>query len=96
MRRWVELRGTGPAGIEVEIGDAGAGFDPATVPTERLGVRVSIIERIASAGGHAEITSKPGHGTVVMLRWPDARAVSVPEFAQFEAEAEAEVEEELQ
>ena len=34
----------------------------ATVPTERLGVRVSIIERMSSAGGHAEIESAPGRG----------------------------------
>jgi signal transduction histidine kinase len=94
VRRWVDVRGVGPAGVEIEIGDDGEGFDRSTVPTERLGVRVSIIERVASAGGHATVTSRPGTGTIVSLRWPDSRAVAVPNFATFEAEAEAEAEEE--
>jgi hypothetical protein len=61
------------------------------VPTERLGVRVSILERVASAGGRAEIDSAPGTGTVVRLRWPDPLHVSAasldPELAFGEEEA---------
>jgi signal transduction histidine kinase len=89
VRRWVEVRGVAHDAVEVEVGDEGAGFDPTAVPTERLGVRVSIVERIASAGGHADVRSAPGSGTVVTLRWPDARAVTVPSFASFAAAAEA-------
>ena len=83
VRRWVEVRGLGHGAIQVQVGDAGAGFDIATVPTERLGVRVSIIERMSSAGGHAEVGSKPGGGTTVTLRWPDDRSTGVPSFEQF-------------
>jgi signal transduction histidine kinase len=83
VRRWVEVRGLGHGAIQVQVGDSGAGFDIATVPTERLGVRVSIIERMSSAGGHAEVESKPGEGTTVTLRWPDDRSTGVPSFEQF-------------
>jgi signal transduction histidine kinase len=80
--RWVVVRGSEDGSVEVQIGDRGVGFDPATVPTERLGVRVSILERVASAGGRAEITSGPGEGTVVTLRWPDPRPALVPHDAE--------------
>ncbi len=83
VRRWVEVRGLGHGAIQVQVGDAGSGFEPATVPTERLGVRVSIVERMSSAGGHADVESSPGAGTTVTLRWPDDRSVGMPSFEQF-------------
>lgn len=83
VRRWVEVRGLGHGAIQVQVGDDGSGFEVATVPTERLGVRVSIIERMSSAGGHADVASSPGEGTTVRLRWPDDRSVGVPSFEQF-------------
>jgi signal transduction histidine kinase len=70
VKRWITVRGLQPLGIEVEIGDTGAGFAAWDVPTERIGVRVSILERVAHAGGRAEIDSAPGEGTVVTIRWP--------------------------
>jgi signal transduction histidine kinase len=70
ITRWVEVRGSAPAGIEVIVGDNGVGFSMVDVPPERLGVRVSIIERAANVGGSATITSAPGKGTVVTIRWP--------------------------
>ncbi len=76
--RWVIVRGDDDGAVEVTIGDRGVGFEPADVPTERLGVRVSILERVASAGGRAEIDSTLGEGTVVTLRWPDPRQVAAP------------------
>ncbi|MBB5632695.1 signal transduction histidine kinase [Cryobacterium mesophilum] len=69
--RWVRITGVGADGLEVEIGDTGVGFSIAEVPNERLGLRVSIVERVANAGGRAEIASSPGDGTVVSIRWPD-------------------------
>jgi signal transduction histidine kinase len=70
VERWVHVT-RDPAGLTtVEVGDTGKGFEPATVPTERLGVRVSIHERLNNAGGLAAIESAPGHGTLVRLRWP--------------------------
>jgi signal transduction histidine kinase len=83
VRRWIEVKGLGQGAIQVQVGDEGSGFDLATVPTERLGVRVSILERMSSAGGHAEITSSPGSGTRVTLHWPDDRSVAVPVFEEF-------------
>jgi signal transduction histidine kinase len=71
-RRWAIVRG-GAEDLLVEIGDRGAGFDPDAVPTERLGVRVSILERVASVGGVAVIDTVLGEGTVVSLRWPAGR-----------------------
>lgn len=68
--RWVEVRHDGHGLTTVEVGDTGQGFEPASVPTERLGVRVSIHERLNNAGGLATIDSAPGRGTVVRLRWP--------------------------
>ena len=54
----------------VEVGDHGSGFDPEAVPNERLGVRVSILERVAGVGGAAAIDTVIGRGTIVSLRWP--------------------------
>jgi len=70
VKRWMTVRGIQPVGIEVEVGDTGGGFAAWEVPTERIGVRVSILERVAHAGGRAEIDSVPGEGTVVTIRWP--------------------------
>ncbi|MFT4029044.1 MAG: histidine kinase [Protaetiibacter sp.] len=69
-RRWAVIRGDAAEGLLVEVGDRGSGFDPDAVPTERLGVRVSILERVTSVGGSAAIDTAPGRGTVVSLRWP--------------------------
>jgi signal transduction histidine kinase len=70
VTRWLTIRGVPPTGIEVEVGDTGAGFEIDEVPRERIGVRVSIVERLANAGGTAAIVSRPGEGTVVTIRWP--------------------------
>jgi signal transduction histidine kinase len=89
VERWVEVKGLGQGALQVEVGDSGSGFDVATVPTERLGVRVSIIERMSSAGGYADIVSSPGSGTTVTLHWPDERSVGVPVFEEFATASEA-------
>ena len=68
--RWVAIRGTGFGGIRVQIGDTGSGFLLGDVPVERLGLRVSILERVASAGGRVEIDSNPGEGTVIDIELP--------------------------
>lgn len=69
--RWVEIRGDDTGRVTVEVGDSGPGFAIDQVPTERLGVRVSILERVTSAGGRAEIISAPDTGTLVRLSWPE-------------------------
>lgn len=56
--------------VTVTVDDAGAGFDASRVPDRRLGIRVSIAERMALLdGGSAEVLSKPGNGTTVTLKW---------------------------
>lgn len=69
VARWVAIRGVAAGGVEVVVGDTGRGFSLDEVPIERLGVRVSIIERVANADGRAVIQSAPGEGTVVTIRW---------------------------
>lgn len=55
--------------VRVDVRDDGRGFDPAEVPEGRFGIRVSMRERMAGVGGTVEITSRPGDGTLVSLRW---------------------------
>ncbi|WP_244199790.1 sensor histidine kinase, partial [Amycolatopsis thailandensis] len=57
-------------GVRVTVRDEGRGFDPAATPAQRRGVRGSLVERMAAAGGRAEVTSAPGAGTTVDLVWP--------------------------
>lgn len=59
-------------GITVRASDDGAGFDPGAVSERRLGIRVSILERMRHAGGTASIASAPGQGTSVSLAWTRA------------------------
>ena len=59
----------GPETITIEIVDDGAGFDPAVVPEDRLGIAVSIRGRLAAVGGEADIESTRATGTRVTLRW---------------------------
>ncbi|MEU8635322.1 ATP-binding protein [Amycolatopsis sp. NPDC048633] len=61
-----------PGGVAVTITDDGAGFDLAEVSPARRGVRGSVVERMRTAGGTAEVTSSPGAGTTVTLRWSRA------------------------
>jgi signal transduction histidine kinase len=70
VKRWLALSGLASGGIQVDVGDTGVGFAPESVPAGRLGLRVSILERVANAGGLVEIESAPGDGTVVSIRWP--------------------------
>ena len=77
VERWVDIRSRGHGAFEIEVGDKGSGFDPDAIPTERLGVRVSIFERVASAGGQAAIVTAPGEGTVLTLAW-DGETTAAP------------------
>lgn len=87
VERWVGIRSHGHQAFTIEVGDTGAGFDLDDIPTERLGVRVSILERVASAGGHATIDTAPGRGTVLTLVWdgvpaPETGDLGVPEAVE--------------
>jgi signal transduction histidine kinase len=56
--------------VAVFVRDRGAGFDPASVPDDRRGIKDSIRGRLERAGGTAVVTSTPGEGTEVELRLP--------------------------
>jgi signal transduction histidine kinase len=63
-----------PDRVEAYVRDRGRGFDVADVEAGRLGIRESIIGRMARHGGRAEVHSTPGEGTEVTLqigRTPD-------------------------
>ncbi len=63
-------------GVQITVADDGRGFDPAQVPSERLGVRVSIIELVTNLGGDARVESAPGKGATVVIRWPSTEAAA--------------------
>ncbi|MCX7537207.1 hypothetical protein OS123_01425 [Corynebacterium sp. P5875] len=57
-------------GFRVQFTDGGIGFDPASVPENRAGVRVSITGRVAATPGcSVDVRSRPGSGTRVTLSW---------------------------
>jgi signal transduction histidine kinase len=56
--------------LTVIIEDDGLGFRVDRIPRDRIGIKTSIQFRLTSIGGAAEITSKPGDGTLVKLVWP--------------------------
>jgi signal transduction histidine kinase len=53
--------------LQVFVRDRGPGFDLAAVPTDRRGVRESIVGRMERHGGRATIQASPGGGTEVEL-----------------------------
>ena len=60
----------GDDGVEVFVRDRGRGFDPSTVPADRLGVAGSIVDRMSRHGGSSVVRSRPGEGTEIRLRMP--------------------------
>ena len=67
ITRMLVISGHGDEGVAIDVVDDGAGFDQRRIPTERLGLRVSIKERVAQAGGLVTIESAPGEGTAGTL-----------------------------
>ncbi|MFE6997704.1 sensor histidine kinase [Microbacterium sp. NPDC057659] len=59
------------AGIRVIVTDTGPGFDPDHIGEDRLGIRASILARMAAVAGTARIASG-AQGTTVTLTWEAA------------------------
>jgi len=61
-----------PAGenIAVTVIDGGHGFKIDAVPADRMGIKLSIRDRIEQSGGSVRIWSDEGQGTAVMLQLP--------------------------
>lgn len=55
--------------LEIVVADTGGGVDLEAIAPDRLGIRASIVARVAAVGGRARIDSGPS-GTVVTLVWP--------------------------
>jgi signal transduction histidine kinase len=56
--------------VNLFVRDRGPGFDPDSVPADRLGIRESIIGRMRRNGGNAQVRSAPGEGSEVLLEMP--------------------------
>lgn len=69
VQRSVELT-LGETVVVVRIIDNGTGFEPSAVSPERLGILLSIRDRLSLiAGGVGTVESAPGRGTTVTLSW---------------------------
>ena len=74
----------GPRAVEAFVRDHGAGFDVSAVPSDRLGVKESIMGRMTRHGGTAEVRRRDP-GTEVILTMPhdesakDAGESRIPE-----------------
>jgi signal transduction histidine kinase len=77
----VEL-GTGR--VVVTVSDEGIGFDPGAAGPARLGLRGSVVGRVADVGGWVDVRSSPGEGTTVRLNW---RAPDTAPFDQVDADS---------
>ena len=67
------LTGTGKNGepqirAALEVGDDGCGFDPGSIPSDRLGLGI-IRERAEAIGAKLTIETQPGHGTKIIVVW---------------------------
>ncbi len=56
-------------GLKIVVKDTGRGFRMSRVPKNRLGLRISIIQRVEIVGGRVFIDSHPGAGTNIILEW---------------------------
>ncbi|WP_349897437.1 sensor histidine kinase [Parafrigoribacterium soli] len=50
--------------------DEGVGFEPDAVSEDRLGLRVSVVQRVEAVGGYVRVWSSPGNGTSVLISVP--------------------------
>ena len=60
-----------PVRMRIDVRDNGEGFELEEVPDDRLGIRGSIIARVAAVGGTATVASGE-RGTTVRLEWREA------------------------
>jgi len=63
--------------VELHIQDDGRGFDPGQSPSGHSGLSM-MRERAEAIGALLSITSAPGHGTGVAIRWGETAGMEVP------------------
>lgn len=56
--------------VRAMVTDAGRGFDVDEIASERLGIKESVVARLAELGGSVRLFSSPGAGTTVLLEVP--------------------------
>ena len=56
--------------VTATVADGGRGFSAAATPADRLGLRLSVHDRMLGVGGSATVWSTPGAGTSVLLSVP--------------------------
>ena len=66
---WLSLSSDGK-GVRFVVKDDGIGFRPDRISKDRIGISTSILFRMKSIRGLAEVESAPGAGTTITLRWP--------------------------
>lgn len=62
--------------VAVTVIDGGTGFDVDSVPADRMGLKLSVKDRIEQCGGTVRLWSSHGQGTAVMLQLPLESEVS--------------------
>jgi signal transduction histidine kinase len=67
-KRGLKMR-TNKDKLKIVIYDTGRGFRVGRIPKNRLGLRLSIIDRVEKVGGRVFIDSRPGDGTNIILEW---------------------------
>lgn len=67
-KRGLKMRTNGGR-LKIVIFDTGRGFRVSRISASRLGLRLSIIDRVEKVGGRVFIDTKPGHGTNIILEW---------------------------
>jgi two-component system nitrate/nitrite sensor histidine kinase NarX len=59
------------ATVELHIHDDGRGFDPEQIPSGHYGLSM-MRERAEAVGAQLIVTSRPGHGTEIAIRWTES------------------------
>lgn len=73
--------------VSALVVDEGRGFDPASVPAERLGLRESVHARVERLGGAVTLWSSPGRGTTVAIEVPTSVSARSASAARRDAAA---------
>lgn len=68
VERTVSLKAV-RSGIKIVVKDNGRGFRPSKVIKSRLGLKLSVIDRVESVGGRVFIDAKPGVGATIVIEW---------------------------
>jgi signal transduction histidine kinase len=76
--RSVLVKGGADGAVCIHVEDRGRGFDPSKVASERLGLRVSIIERMSRVNGAVDLRTAIGEGTEFVLSWPASASAPAP------------------